>query len=349
MVRSFPGRNLILALAALGALAALALEVIHYRAYLAPSAESFCSIGQRFDCSSVALSKYAVLLGVPLPVWGLAGFVAIGLGAWQVSRWLLPLAALATLGGVALTVLSAWAVGTFCLLCEAVHLLNASVLFVAWRARTRLIRSPDALGVSALTLLPPLGLLLAAGLFLPPYWSVFGWNGELPFAHGRTEDGHPWIGAVQPKLTLEEFVDYSCPHCKAATARNLMRLAAHPDELRLVRRHYPRTVCHPRTEARCLGARVALCAEEQDRFWQADRWLFEHSEGGVQPDLDQAARDLGIDRQRLGECVARDATFELAAAEWKWAKKLHIPGTPYYSDGVEILTPAKAMALIDAL
>ena len=46
---------------------------------------------------------------------------------------------------------------------------------------------------------------------------------------------------------------------------------------------------------------------------------------------------------------SRDATFELAAAEWKRAKKLRIPGTPYYSDGSKIVDPAKAAALIDAL
>jgi uncharacterized membrane protein len=347
--RGFPGRKLILVLAGVGAALCLLLEVVHYRAYLAPGKSSFCSLGERFDCSSVALSKYAVLLGVPLPVWGLAGFLAIGLGAWQSSRWLLPLAALATLAGVTLTGLSAWGVGAFCVTCELTHALSALLLALVWRARRELACPRDAHDVSALVLLPPLGLLLAVGLLLPPYWGVFAWKGELPFAHGQTADGHPWIGAAQPKLTLEEFVDYSCPHCKAATARSLMRLAAHPKDLRLVRRHYPLTTCQPRSETRCLAARIALCAAEQDRFWQADRWLFVHAEGGREPKLIDAARDLGMDSARLAECVARDSTFELAAAEWKRARKLRIPGTPYYSDGSKIVDPAQASALIDAL
>jgi uncharacterized membrane protein len=347
--RAFPGQKLILALAGVGAALCLVLEHIHYRAYLAPAADSFCSLGEHLDCSSVALSKYAVLLGVPLPVWGLSGFLAIALAAWQGSRWLLPLAALATAAGLGLTALSGWGVGSFCVTCELAHVLSATLLVQSWRARRHLACPLAAYAASARVLLPPLGVLLAVGLFLPAYWGVFAWKGELPFAHGTTTDGHPWIGATQPKLTLEEFVDYSCPHCKAATARNLMRLAAHPDALRLVRRHYPRTMCQPRSETRCIAARIALCAGEQDRFWQADRWLFEHAEGGRELRAEDAAKDLELDAARLAECVSRDATFELAAAEWKRAKKLRIPGTPYYADGGAIVDPAKATALIDAL
>jgi uncharacterized membrane protein len=347
--RAFSGQKLILALACAGAAACLVLEYIHYRAYLVPGADSFCSFGEQLDCSSVALSKYAVLLGVPLPLWGLSGFLAIGLAAWRGSRWLLPLAALATAAGLGLTVLSGSRIGSYCVTCELVHALSAVILVLGWRARRQLVQPLSAPFTSANVLLPSLGVLLGVGFFLPPYWGVFAWHGELPFAHGRTADGHPWIGAAQPKLTLEEFVDYSCPHCKAATARNLMRLAAHPDELRLVRRHYPRTMCQPRSETRCIAARIALCAGEQDRFWQADRWLFEHAEGGHELRVLDAARDLEIDPARLAECVSREATFELAAAEWKQAKKLRIPGTPYYSDGSKLVDPAKAAALIDAL
>ena len=193
------------------------------------------------------------------------------------------------------------------------------------------------------------GLLLAARLFVPPYWAVFTWKSELPFAHGRTEAGDPWIGAEQPRLTLEEFVDYSCPHCKVASARSLQRLMAHPTELRIVRRHYPRTLCHPPSETRCLPLRIAVCADEQDRFWQADRWLFEHAEGGRELDVQQAARDLELDGARLATCVTSDATFERASSEWKRAKKAHVPGTPYYLNERRLITAAAASALIDAL
>jgi uncharacterized membrane protein len=346
--RAYPGRTLILALAAGGALASVLLEVIHYRAYFAPGEDSFCALGARLDCTQVALSKYAVLLGVPLPVFGFVGFCALGFVAWRGSRWLLPLAGIAALAGVALTGVSAWGVGAWCLACELVHVLALALFGCAWRARKAIDRSfalDDALIVG---LSGPLALLTAR-LFVPAYWGVVTFASTLPFAHGRTDEHDPWIGAEQPTLTLQEFVDYTCPHCRAAAARSMRQLAAHPSALRIVRRHWPRIPCRPASETRCLPLRIALCADEQDRFWQADRWLFDHSQAGEVPDIGAAARDLGLDALRLTECVTRASTFERAVAEWKRARKLHLPGTPYYAQGDRLVTSAAASALIDAL
>lgn len=343
-----------LGLSIVGALVCVALEVVHVRAYLAPSLGSFCAFGSRLDCTSVALSRYAVWLGIPLPVWGLAGFLSLGLAAQRRSGWLVPLAALAALAGVALTALGLFVLGVLCPLCEVVHALCLAILAAAWRGRKGLSplswsrpRVPAEEG--ARVLLPSLGGLLAALAFVPPYWSISAWKGELPLSHGKTAEGYPWVGAEQPRLVLEQFVDYSCPHCKAASAQTALRLAAHPDSLRIVRRFFPRLMCSPPEEPRCLAVRIALCADEQDRFWQADRWLFENVEGGVDPSPADVAEAIGLDPSRLAECVARPATFARAVAEWRAAKKQHIPGTPYYRVDGRSISSAEALALIDAL
>jgi hypothetical protein len=260
----------------------------------------------------------------------------------------------ATLAGVALTAVSAWSIGVLCWVCEATHLVSLAILGVAWRGRSAfdapLLPRDRASGeIVALSFLPALGLVLAAYLFLPRYWAVFTWRSALPFAHGKTDDGHAWIGAEHPTLTLEEFVDYSCPHCKAASSRSLARVAQHPNELRIVRRHYPITMCQVRGAKHCLPLRIALCADDQGRFWQADRWLFDHAQGGQEPDVAQAARELGLDADRLASCVTSDAAFDRATAEWKQAKKLRIPGTPYYLREGRIISATAASQLIDAL
>jgi len=238
-------------------------------------------------------------------------------------------------------------VGAWCLACELVHALSLGILALSWRARAELER-PLSVPDGALLAAPALGLLVAARLVLPPYWALGG-EGLLAFAHGRTDQGDPWIGAGQPRLVLQEFVDYTCPHCKVAAARSLARVAEHPNELRIVRRHHPRMPCQPRQEARCLPLRIAFCADEQDRFWQADRWLFQHSQGADVPDVARAARELDLEGERLAACVASDATFDRAVAEWKRAKKARVPGTPYYATDDHIVTAAAASAMIDAL
>ncbi|HEY6079198.1 MAG TPA: vitamin K epoxide reductase family protein, partial [Polyangiaceae bacterium] len=100
MTASPTSRWLATSVAVLGLLLSLWLELVHYRAYTSPSAVSFCSVGAKLDCASVALSRYSVLLGVPLPLWGALGFASLATAAWLRSRWLLPLAALATLASL---------------------------------------------------------------------------------------------------------------------------------------------------------------------------------------------------------------------------------------------------------
>src|SRR5688500_12236006 len=83
------------ALAMLGLVVCGVLQVLHVRTYLVPSASSFCAIGETLDCNAVTLSRFSVLLGVPLPVWGALGFYALSLVAWRGVKLLLPMSAFA--------------------------------------------------------------------------------------------------------------------------------------------------------------------------------------------------------------------------------------------------------------
>ncbi len=315
--------------ALLGLVLSLLLELVHYRAYVVPSASSFCSAGAKLDCASVALSRYSVVLGVPMPLWGVAGFLALLVAAWRRSRWLLPLAALATLASLALLVIELTIIGSVCLLCEAVHVACAVLLVLGWRERKTggsLTSREDALLIFA----PALGLLAALMLFQRPYWGVFNWKGDVPFPQGTTAEGYPWIGAEQPKVTVHEFTDYSCPHCKVASNRLLRVLAEHADELRIVRRQNSRMPCPVGVTVACEMPRIAYCAQEQGKAWAADRWLFEHGTGRSSVDLNEAARDIGLDAPKLRACVIRDDIYRRAEADAKLVRKKQLPGTPYY-------------------
>jgi uncharacterized membrane protein len=342
-------RKWALGLSLVGLLVSIALELVHYRAYSAPSAASFCSIGERLDCASVALSRHSVLLNVPLALWGVVGFLTIGAAALLGSRWLLPLACVAAAGSLALLAVELLDVGAVCLLCEAVHVVSFALLYVAFMIERRERATLATFAATWLLLVPAAATLVVLGLALPRYWGAFGWKGEVPFTHGKTPEGDPWIGAEEPKLTLVEFTDYSCPHCAAASAYTLRQLAKHSRALRIVRAQYPRMPCEPRTEARCLAVRMALCADEQDKFWQADRWLFAHA--ALSRDLDSAgaARDLGLSHERFSACLDRDDIFARAAQASRRAIKLRLPGTPYYQVEGKLITQAEVAKLLSAL
>ena len=332
-------RGLLLGLAVCGLLLSLVLEHLHVKAYAAPTAASFCTLGSRLDCTSVALSRYSVFLGLPVPLWGALGFLAIATAAFQRSWWLLPLTAAAAVGSVALLAVELFAVGALCLLCEGVHVVALAAFVVAWQGRRALL--PRSRDDAALVFLPALGLMLGLVFFVPKYWGDFGWKGELPFPEGVTEDGGHWIGAREPKLTLDEYTDYVCPHCRAATASTLRRLAARPNDIRVVRRQFPLARCHANQKGSCVQLRMANCAAEQQRFWQMDRWLFAHGEE-LRPSPAAAARDVKIDPVRFASCVERPDSYERAERESKAASKRRLLGTPTYMVGGKRITPEKA-------
>lgn len=335
--------------AAVGLLLSIALEVVHYRAYTAPSATSFCSVGDKLDCASVALSRYSVLLGIPMPWWGVAGFLALLAAAWLRSRWLLPLSAAATLATTVLLGVELFALHTLCLLCEGVHLASIALLVLAIRGRGGASAGYGDRDGLLLVFAPPVGLLLALMAFLPPYWAVFNWKGDVPFPQGKTAEGYPWIGAEQPKLVVHEFTDYSCPHCKVASSRTLKSLAAHSKELRIVRRQYTRMSCPEGVPTSCQMARVAYCAQDQGKFWPADRWLFQHATARSDVDVSVAARDIGLDESRLRSCMTLSETYARAAAEAKDAGKKRVIETPTYIVGDKKLSPEQVQKLIDDL
>jgi hypothetical protein len=297
----------------------------------------------------VALSRWSVALTVPVPLWGAIGFVAIVVAALRKSRWLLVLSGAAALVSLVLLVVEVVAVGALCFLCEAVHLVSFALVALAWRARTSLSPTFGRREDLVLIFAPPVGLLIALALFVPRYWGTFGWKGDLPFAHGKTDDGYPWIGATSPTLVVQEFTDYSCEHCRAASARTLRRLADHPKTLRLVRHQYPRVHCRIGDEKSCLAVRIAYCAEAQDKFWQADRWLFEHATERVRLDPRRAAHEVGLDEQALATCLTRRDIYERAAAEATFALKKKLPGTPYYIGANRRMHEEEFAKLVDAL
>jgi uncharacterized membrane protein len=327
-------------LAALGLLLSLALEVLHARAYLAPDASAFCAVGARLDCTSVALSRYSVFLGLPLPIWGALGFLAIFLSALRRSRWLLPLSAIAAIASLALLVVEVVAIGALCLLCEGVHLVSFALAALSWRERARLTSGfgdrRELLAIFA----PPFAIYVAAVLLVPHYWAVFGWKGSVPFAHGKTQDGYCWLGAHDPKVTIHEFTDYRCAHCKAAAARTLRRLSKHPNTLRVVRRQFPRMRCPKRPNFGCVLIRMAYCAEEQGKFWQADRWLFEHGSWAVHVEPSALARDVGLDAGILEQCLKRTDLALRAASEAEVGLDQNFTGTPtFVVDGRVVSEP----------
>ena len=322
-------RRLSALLAAAGVLCSVALELAHYQAYVDPTRASFCAAGARFDCTTVALSSWSVFLGVPLPLWGAAGFLTIGVLAWWRSTWLLPVTAFSALVSLGLLGVELFAVHSVCILCEVVHLTTFALFALALRGRAELT-STDRVSLAQLATCAAT-IPICVRLMMAPYWATYSWRSGVHLPTGVDEQGRPWVGAREPKVVVHEYVDYSCPHCALATNHSRRLLAKHPSTMRIVRHQYPRMKCLRTPELmHCLYTRVALCAGDQGAFWQADSWLFEQVSGRLIVDFHKAAADLHLDYDKLTSCMASEQTFDRASKEMDDARAHHIVDAPSY-------------------
>ncbi len=105
-----------------------------------PDYHSFCAVSEAVNCETVALSPYATVLGVPTSVWASAGYVFAALlavaCAWRPRDGFgLGFLGLTGLAFTAVSAVLAWVmaavVGSLCLLCVALDVVNLGVLAMA--------------------------------------------------------------------------------------------------------------------------------------------------------------------------------------------------------------------------
>jgi protein-disulfide isomerase len=184
-------------------------------------------------------------------------------------------------------------------------------------------------------------ILASLEAFVPNYWRTPGWADLPSLASGTDEGGHHWIGAADPALTIVEFSDYECPHCRAAHKQIRVLAAKHANRIRLVHRHLPLDMaCNQRLkrpfhERACEFAEVAECAGLQGRFWEMNDALFSVQETVKTEDVDpvELAVRLGLNRSELRDCLERHETAGRVAADLRAAFLKKLRGTPSFLVG----------------
>ncbi len=332
---------------------------LHVNVHTDPNYRAFCAISEKVNCETVAASPHAVFLGLPVAVWGLLGYVAMGaLTVWGLrSRLRAPtwpfgmlfwLNVFAVVVSAFLFYVSHFVIDSICIVCAGTYLVNVSLLAVAgfelrragtgpWRALAAEARSvaaaPRAFAALAGTLAVAVALLWAT---VPPYWRV-----ELPTLSGGmpvgfTPDGHPWIGARKPVIEIVEFSDYQCPHCRRGHDEMRELVRAHPDEVRVIHRHFPLDHhCNPIVEKpfhpwACDYSRLAFCAGEQGRFWDANDLLFVEGRRGQEVAPEEMARVLKLNAAALAECARSERASRFVEADLNAGRALGIRGTPTF-------------------
>ncbi len=128
-----------LLLAILGLADSVYLTLVHYT----PDVHLYCTAGSFVNCGAVTTSPQSVVLGIPVPVYGIVWFVAIaGLAlprAWRSRSRVLIItrASLASIGvifAIYLVAQELLVIGKLCLWCTAAHLLAFAIFVIVLTA-----------------------------------------------------------------------------------------------------------------------------------------------------------------------------------------------------------------------
>ncbi|MCW9045210.1 MAG: DsbA family protein [Alphaproteobacteria bacterium] len=139
-------------------------------------------------------------------------------------------------------------------------------------------------------------------------------------------EGYPFKGNPNAKVTIVEFADYQCPHCKEASklVKNLEK--DYGDKIKIVYRDFP-------INASGISKKVAegaFCAKEQGKFWPYHDLAFERQEllKAVTPEM--LAEELGLDAKKFKACFENQATKTKIAASLIEGRELGLSGTPTF-------------------
>jgi len=145
--------------------------------------------------------------------------------------------------------------------------------------------------------------------------------------------GSPSKGPDGAPVTIVEFADFECPHCRAAVPMVDAVLAAHPDKVRLVYKFVVLSM-HVHAEP---AARAAWAAGQQGKFWEMEHLLFERQEHLEQGDLERYAGMLKLDLDKFKADMESPAAKDRLAQDKKLTEDLKLQGTPtIYVNGREL-------------
>jgi protein-disulfide isomerase len=135
----------------------------------------------------------------------------------------------------------------------------------------------------------------------------------------------PVRGDPGAPVSIVEFSDFQCPHCKHAQPV-LERILEEIPQAKLYFKHYPITRAHPYAQA---AAQAAVAAGKQGKFWQFHDKLFRGDQEKESPsDLERYARELKLDLARWKKDI--DTTADKVNRDRADGEKVNVDSTPSF-------------------
>jgi len=294
--------------------------------YIRP-APVFCAA--EGGCGVVRRTVFAYPMGIPTPLVGIGGLLAIGLAQLLAGRRAqiaqTVLAAFGAIVGVGLLLVQL-KLKTVCPFCAVV---DGSSIVLLGLSVTRLLKDWDP---------PESRRQLAAGV-VSILVAVIA-----PIAFGMSKKAIPLdVPAViaeemrktpRGKVTVVDFVDFECPFCRMTNADFEPLLEAHKDKVRVVRKQVPLRMHVHAMDA----AKTACCGEQLGKGDEIAAALFASPPAELTPEgCAQLAAKHGLDPARFKECFTSAETEARIKADGEMFRAAKGHGLPtIFIDGTRL-------------
>jgi protein-disulfide isomerase len=149
-------------------------------------------------------------------------------------------------------------------------------------------------------------------------------------------DDDPTLGPEDAPITIIEFSDYECPFCRRYNIETFDQImATYEGQIRYIYKDFPLTSIHPNALS---AASAALCAHEQDEFWDYHDKLFLMEMSLSKETYLQYAEDLELDMASFTECLEEGRFEDQVMADFDFAANLGISSTPtFFINGIPVV------------
>jgi protein-disulfide isomerase/uncharacterized membrane protein len=152
--------------------------------------------------------------------------------------------------------------------------------------------------------------------------------------HRIDATNRPYLGSKNAAVTVVEFSDFLCPYCAKAAKYLKLAGSGNHDKARFVFRHYPLDKsCNRRLNSNvhpgaCLLAEGAVCAHEQDKFWDFHDIAFETGGKISSAVVQDIAATIGMNMDTFNSCLASGRGRRVVAEDIDAAANAGVTGTP---------------------
>lgn len=167
---------------------------------------------------------------------------------------------------------------------------------------------------------------------------------ERPFFEVRTANS-PWTGDSGAKVTIVEFSDFQCPHCRRGAEILKEIRKKYKKKVKIVFKHFPLSFHHNARGA----AHASMCAHDQSKesFWKMHDLMFQQQSALDKKSLKALAEKIGLDGKRFEECIQQNKFEAHIDQDIKHAKEVGIRSTPTFFVNGRIISGAQPLEVFE--